>query len=359
MFKNKLNSYVISEVIKSYLTVLFALSLLIWIAQAAKFLGLITETGLSVKIYITYIFLIFPKTLSQLILISFLISLFMTILKLQENKELDIYNLSGISKIEISLLIFKISIFPTILGLLFYLYIVPTSNYKSRQVLAKSEFSMVNSLVKKQNFNSSLKNLTIFVGENDNKGNIEKVYIFEEFKTIISKTGRVLNIEGKNYLELTDGFIHEKDKNNKINVVRFKKTMFDFTKYQTDIIKDPKLQEQKTTEIIKQYKIIKNKKEIENLKYELHKRIFKPLFIPAIALICCFLLFSNNEKINLNKLKISIFTFSTIFIIFIEIILNFSAKKILYTYFLYFLPIILILTISIILIKFLNSEPNK
>ena len=121
MFKNKLNNYIFFEIIKSYLFILVTLSLLIWVMQAAKHLTLITDAGLNVKIYLKYIFLIFPKIISQMMIISFLISLFITLLKLLDTKEIEIYWLSGISKIKIANLIFKISFFPTLLSLFFYL----------------------------------------------------------------------------------------------------------------------------------------------------------------------------------------------------------------------------------------------
>jgi lipopolysaccharide export system permease protein len=353
MFNNKLNNYLFKEILKSYFLVLFSLSLLIWIAQAAKFLNLITESGLSINIYMSYIFLIYPKIASQLTIISFLLSLFLTFLKLLDNKELEIYWLSGISKIKIILITLRVSIIPTLISLILYLYLVPSTNAKSRQIIANSEFSMVNSLVKKNNFNSPLQNLTIFVNKNDNQGNIEKVYIFEKFKTIISKKGRVINIQNKNYLELTEGFIHEKDSNGNISVVKFEKTIFDFTKYQTGVIKYPKQQERSTLWLIKNFKKNKN----SDILYEIHKRLIKPFFIPAIAILCCFLLYTNNEKINLLKLKIFIFSISSFFIIFLEVILNLSVKNLIFQLFFYLMPFLLTLILFQILKKFLEKEP--
>ena len=134
MFKNKLNNYIIKEILKSYILVLISFSLLIWIAQAAKNLNLITESGLSIQTYCYFILLIFPKILSQLMIISFLIGTFLTILKLLDSKEIEIYWLAGISKLNIAFTIFKFSFFPTILALIFYVYLVPHTNFKSREV---------------------------------------------------------------------------------------------------------------------------------------------------------------------------------------------------------------------------------
>jgi len=298
--------------------------------------------------------LIFPKIVSQLMIISFLIGAFLTILKLLDTKEIEIYWLAGISKLNIAFTIFKVSFVPLIIALLFYIYIVPLTNFKSREILANSEFSMINSLVKKNNFNSPLKKLTIFVNKNDNKGNLEKIYIFEEVKTIIAKKGRVVNINNNNYLELIDGFIHEKNPQQNITVVKFEKTIFDFTKYQTEITKYTKLAERSTLWLFKNYKLSKSKDMLE----EIHKRIVKPLFIPFVAFLCCFLLYTNNEKINLTKLKIFIFSLSTLLIIFIEILIGFSAKNYLLQTFFYMLPLMGTTLTFFSLKNFLKKEPT-
>jgi len=91
--------------------------------------------------------------------------------------------------------------------------------------------------------------------------------------------------------------------------------------------------------------------------YEIHKRIFKPLFIPIISILCCFILYTNQEKINLNKLKIFIFSISTLLIIFIEVLLNLSIKNILFQYSLYIIPLLLPILLILILANFLKNEP--
>ena len=352
MFKNKLKNYFAKEILKSYFFVLATLSLLIWITQSARLLYLVTDTGLSINTYVNYIIFLIPKSISQLMVISLLISFFLSIMKFQTNKELEIYWLSGISKMEIVFLVIKTSLLLTALALFFYIYLAPISSKKSRELIANSEFSLVNSLVKKNNFNSPLKGLTIFVNKNDNQGNLEKIYIFENNKTIISKTGRVLNIDEKNYLELSDGVIHEKNTQNNITTIKFQKTLFDFTKYQRNIITQLKVQERDTSWLLDEYE--KSKK--PSVLYEIHKRIFKPLLIPIIAILCCFTLYANNEKINLNKIRISIFSFSTLFIIFFEVLLDFSAKSIYFKYFLYSLPVLGSYLFLLLLSKFLKSE---
>lgn len=352
MFKNKLKNFFASEILKSYFFTLIILSILLLIMQASKLLYLVTDGGLNINNYIIYVIFLLPKIISQLMLISLLISLFLTIIKFQNNKEIEIYWLSGVGKIEIAKLIIQITFLLTLIAYIFFLYLSPFAGFKSRTVLANSEFSLINSIVKKKNFNSILKDLTIFVNKNDNSGNLEQIYIFENNKTIISKKGRVLNINNKNYLELIDGVIHEKNSKNSISSVKFQKTLYNFTKYKNNIITDAKVQEKKIFDLVNQYKQNKN----PDILYEIHKRIFKPLFMPIIAILCCIILFSNNEKINLNKLKIIIFTISTLFLILIEVILNLSIINDVSKYFLYYFPFVAGILLYFFLKKWLINE---
>ena len=354
MFKNKLNNYFIAEILRSYAFVLATLSFLIWITQSARFLYLITDMGLSMNVYVPYILYQLPKIISQMMLISFLISLFISIIKFQNNKEMEIYWLSGISKKEIIWTILKISLVPTIIAFFLYVYLAPMTGLISRNILANSEFSFVNALVKKNNFNSPFNNLTVYVGKNDNQGNLKKVYLFENNKTIIAKQGRVLNTNKKNYLQLIDGFIHEKNENNKIKIIKFEKTLYDFTKYQSNIVTTPKFQERSFLWLLTEFKKNKNN---NNILFEIHKRLFKPMFIPIVALLCCFILYGNNEKFNLIKLRFLIFSLGISFIIFFEILLNLSASKIFFQYFLYSFPICAIIIIYFFLHKFIQNEP--
>ena len=267
---------------------------------------------------------------------------------------MEIYWLSGISKKTIIWTILKISLVPTFIAFFLYVYLAPMTGLISRTILANSEFTFINALVKKNNFNSPFSNLTVYVSENDNRGNLKKVYLFENNKTIIAKRGKVLNVNDKNYLQLIDGFVHEKNQNNKIQIIKFEKTLYDFTKYQSNLTTYPKLQERSFLWLLNEFK--KNKKQ-NSVLFEIHKRIFKPLFIPIIALLCCFILYGNNEKFNLVKLRFFIFTLTIFFIIFFGILLNLSSSNIFFQYFLYLFPICGGITIYFILQKFIQNEP--
>src|SRR6056300_919282 len=285
MVKHKIFKYFFLEFIKLFLLISLSLSILIWMTQAARLLELITEFGNPISIYIKYILLIYPKVYENIFLLSFAISLFFLVSKLEDTNELNIYWLSGISKHSIINFLVKIGILMIAIYIFISAFITPWTLGKSRMVLAQSKFSLINSLVKENNFNSPLSGLTIYVSKNDNKGNLENVLIYEKTRTIIAKTGEVLSNDEGNYLKLYNGITHEKNNEN-ISVINFENTIFDFSKYQMQNIKTLKFNE-RSTKWLYLNRNLSNAK-LNEISEEFNKRLIKPFLILLICLVSCF-----------------------------------------------------------------------
>ena len=54
MFKNKIYNYITLELLKSFILVLFSLSLIAWTVRAVNFLDLIVDSGYSTSTYFIY-----------------------------------------------------------------------------------------------------------------------------------------------------------------------------------------------------------------------------------------------------------------------------------------------------------------
>ena len=282
--------------------------------------------------------------------------MFFLFAKLNDSKEFGIYWLSGISKFKIYKLCMMIGTVALLLHLILSIFIAPWSSYQGRLVLGESKFTLVNALVKEKNFNTPLKGLTIYVENNDKKGNLQGIFIYEKSRIITAQRGRVLSDGENSYLELFNGTSQEKN-NNKINSINFNSTIFDFSKYQLRNTSYPKFTERKIKwlfDTLKDNQISLKKR--TDIRAEINSRLIKPFLILIISTLICFLLFTNNDKINLKKLKILIYTLSVGFLIINQIMLNLSGKNINYTIiYISSLTLILIIT-NIVLYKFINSE---
>jgi hypothetical protein len=217
-------------------------------------------------------------------------------------------------------------------------------------------------LLKQNNFNNPLKKITIYVGKKNQINELEDIILFENNadikKTIIAKSGVVINENSKNLLVLIDGSIQEERKDKKISILDFDKTTLDLSQYNKKTVEYYKFNELSFFELIKKFDN-KNDQQFSNIVGELNDRIIMPLFIPSLVLLACFLITLNKDVINNNLLKIIIFTYGITIIIISEILLDVSSKKIYGSLFLYIAPFSFLMINWTLLNYFLNRENIK
>ena len=356
MLKNKIFQYFFTEFFKIFLLISLSFSLLIWFTQAARLLELITEFGNPVSVYFKYLLFSYPKILQNTFLLNFIISMFFLFAKLNDAKEFGIYWLSGISKFKIYSLCMIIGAVVLVLNLILSIFLAPWSSYQGRLVLGESKFTLVNALVKEKNFNTPLKGLTIYVENNDKRGNLNGIFIYKKSRIITAQKGRVLTDGDNSYLELFNGTSQEKN-NKKINFINFNSTIFDFSKYQLRNTSYPKFTERKINWLFERLKNtqISMKNRID-LRVEINSRLIKPFVILIVSTLICFLLFTNNDKINLKKLRIIIYVLSVSLLIINQIMLNLSGKNITYTMLYIFSLILFFIVTNFIFFKFIKGE---
>lgn len=342
MLKNKLYQYFILSFFKNFCLIIISLSTLMLLTQAARFLSLITEQGNSTLVYINFVILNYPRIMEKTIILSFLISIFFTISKLQNDQELNIYWYSGVSKFNIVKLILLISFVIFIFNLLLSIGIGPYFANKSRQIIASSDFTFINSLVREKNFNTPLKNLTVYVDSNDQKGNLKKIFIHENDRTIVAKEGRVIKKNNAIFLELNDGNSLEKI-DDKINAINFEELIFDFSKFKPKNLTYPKFSERSFFWLL--YNVNNSEFRKDEIRHEINARIIKPFFIFLLAIFSSFILYAKEDKNKYNTRKF-IFFISFILIVLNEVFLNFSSKNLL-TSLSYFLLIFILSAVFI------------
>ena len=350
----------------------FALASIIWTIQAVNFLDLVTDDGHAFAIYLQYSFLTMPKVLTKLIPFSFLIASLLTILKFEKDNELIILWTSGLNKIHIVNLIFKISLLFMILQLLMGSLVTPKTLNISRSLLKDSELQFVPSLLKERKFNDTVKELTVFVNKKRPGGIYENIFIRDEGKvltqvssgssTIFAKTGYVTDDE--KILVLLNGNIQKLEKDNKVNIIKFEKTEINLSGLSTKSISEPKIQETSTVQIIKcmqeeniySHNCSHNLNEIKNVQIEINKRFGMPFFIPLISLVTCFLLSSRKDKKISFYNKYIYFFIAFLILISSEITVRYSGISFNHTAAYYLLPIILLPVIYFLLIKKFKYE---
>ena len=356
--KNTIYKYIFNEFLRYFCITLFALAVIVWTVQSVNFLDLVTEDGHAFRTYFFYSFLIISKILTKLIPFCFLVAIILTILKLEKDNELIIIWTSGLNKIYIVNLIFRISIIIMFVQLIFTNIINPHLLNLSRSIIKNSELQFIPSLLKEKQFNDTITGLTIFVEEKDDNGTYKNIFIRDDgnvlsnigttSSTIFAKSGNMSSDE--KHLILYTGNIQKLKQDGKVNIVRFDKTILNLAGISTKSISEPKMQETSTTKILLCMANLKtnihnckrDKKALMDTKIEINKRFGMPLFIPLIALICSFLLSSRRDKKIYNYYKYIYFFIGFLILAFSEITVRYSGISWNHTAVYYLSPLVML-----------------
>tara|TARA_B100000579_G_C22839628_1_gene860727 strand:+ start:719 stop:1867 length:1149 start_codon:yes stop_codon:yes gene_type:complete len=382
MLKNKIYKYFTIEIIKTFITILFAFTAIAWTVRAVNFLDLVVENGHSVKVYLLFSLLNITNIITKFIPISFLLSLVVSILKFERQNELIILWTAGLNKMKLVNLFFLISILALIIQISFATFVTPNALNKSRNLIKLSDFDSVSSIIKINDFSDSFKDLTFYVQNRNQKNEMKNIFIRDDGTflkglisndedsvntTVTAKSGYINNKK----LILTEGSIQSKGKEGKLNNVNFKKTEISIDSLKPRAITVPKLQETTTPILFKclfKNNIELNKKSLgncpqDNLKREvvetISRRVGMPFYIPLVSLICCFLLISNRGKKYKTFKKYLYFALSFLVLVLAEILVRYSGLSRTNTVLYFIFPFLLTPFVYLILIRSMAFERVK
>ena len=154
-----------------------SLSLIVWVIQAVNYLDFVSEDGHSFKVYFLYTLLNFPKIFSRLFIFMFFISIFYTISRYHEKNELIIFWTNGIRKIDFVNFIVRTSLVLVFVQLILNVFIVPTTQDKARSYIRSSNIDYFPSLIKSKKFINTVEDLTIFIDEKSEKGEMKNIFL--------------------------------------------------------------------------------------------------------------------------------------------------------------------------------------
>ncbi len=377
MFSDKIYRHFFSELSKHFLIVLFALSAIVWAVQSVNFLDLIVEDGHSVDLYLKYSLLNVVKILTKFIPLSFLISLIITIEKLDSDNELMTLWTSGLSKIKIINFFFKVSIIVTFLQLFLACIINPILLNESRSLIKSSNINFVAGTIKTNQFNDTVEGLTVFAEEKNENGVLKNIFIRDDGKvlkgldsdknisnlTIFAKRAKLVD-SVDSPLILEDGTMHSQNKDGKIKAIDFKKTRLNLSGMKTKSIIKAKVQETNSKTLIECLLKTEDKKKLLNcpseekieVLSEINRRFGMPFYVPFVALLCSFLLINREESKfgNLYKYIYGGLSFATLVIA--EILVRYSGLSFYYALLYFLFPVIFIPILYLEILRKFSSE---
>ena len=378
MLKNKIYNYITIELIKSFILILFSLSLIAWTVRAVNFLDLIVDSGYSTSTYFTYSILNLTNIMTKFIPLSFLLALVLTIIRLERQNEFLILWTSGVAKSKVTNLFFIISVFILLIYIIFSTIVTPSALFKSRSLIKQSGVDTVTNLLKPNTFSDTFSGLTFYVGEKEdniiknifirddsnNLNNLRPDNTSAKNKTVIAERG----IIDKNKIVLEKGVIQSYEEDNTVRIIQFNKTLLNFNNLDNRVIKDVKIQETSTLKILSCLKnhyynkiselYVKNcpKNNIAIVIETFSRRVLMPMYIPLVSILISFMLIYTKNKKNKIINRYLFFLVSFILLVLSELLVRYSgiSKIGFYTYLI--TPFILMPILYFILINKFGKE---
>ena len=170
MLTNKIQKYILKDIIKNFLTILLTFTAIAWTVRAVNFLDLIIEDGFNPYVYFKYSILNLSAILTRFTPLSFLIGLLLTIIKLEKQQEFLILWTSGLNKLKIANTFILLSVLITLIQILMTFYFNPFLLSKSRILLKTQQEKEITSVLRSNNFNDTFKGITFYI-EKKNENN--------------------------------------------------------------------------------------------------------------------------------------------------------------------------------------------
>ena len=332
------------DTIAFFLLVTIIFGSIVWVIQAVNYLDYVTEDGHGLKTYFLFTLFSFPKIISKLIPFVFFIALFFTLINYDSKNELLILWTNGISKLGFVKKIFAISIFVLLVQIFFSAFLSPFTQYKARLFLKESNIDFFTSLIKEGKFINVVEGLTIFIDKKKSNNTFANIFIDDSSKAqnriIYAKTGKIVENNKKKIFILNNGQILNKEKS-KFNIFQFEEINFDLSNYNTNTILAPKIQEIETRQLLNCYMSLNRKSFIDQenydfscedsiikeIKEEMLKRLFKPIYIPVVALISCILIMKPKSDIFFNRARNMSFLLGFFLLVLSESLLRYSISS--------------------------------
>ena len=357
------------DILSFFLLSSIAITSIIWVIQGVNLLDIVTEKGHAIGVYFIYSLLNIPKIFSKLLIFTYFLTLFVVLNKYEENNEILVFWTNGIKKISFINYLAKFSLIFVFIQLSLNMYIVPYTQNLAQQYLNASSMEFFPKLLQEKKFSNVMQNLTIFVEENSDEGNLKGIYIKEQLgndekKIILAKEGKLIKDKNGFSFELMDGKITNINKNGSFNL-GFEETIYELSKFDSKTRKTSKLDEinmnfllfclNKFVETRKNENIRCGEKSsyaIPEIYEETFKRIINPIYIIILSLVSSLIILNSKITFLQNYFKIFLFILGFVVILFSELSYKFIISAIEIEFFFIVLPVLLILFFYVfILIK--------
>ena len=172
--------YLVRQLVLPTLLATVAFSGAVWLSQSLRFVDLIVNKGLPLTTFLYLTTLLFPSLLLVVMPFALFCAVLFAYHRLSSESELVVMRSVGLSNLQLAAPGLALGLVITAIGYLNSLYLMPTAfrDFRDLQFEIKRDFSHL--LLQPGVFNSPVPNLTVFVREADDSGELNGILVHDE-----------------------------------------------------------------------------------------------------------------------------------------------------------------------------------
>ena len=192
----RLDRYILRQLLVALTAVTIALVALIWLTQSLKFVELVVNRGLSLRVFLQLTSLMVPGFLAVILPITTFVVVQFTYQRLTGDRELTVMRAAGLSPWALSRPALMLATISAAIGLVLNIWIVPASSEAFRRYQFEIRNRVAAFLLQEGVFTSISDQLTVYVRARDQDGTLRGILVEDDrapnsHATILAESGHL------------------------------------------------------------------------------------------------------------------------------------------------------------------------
>ena len=289
---SRIDRYVFRQLLLALVAVTTGLVALIWLTQSLRFVELVVNRGLSLRVFLELTSLQIPYFVSVILPITTYVVVQFIYQRLAGDRELTVLRAAGLSPLALARPALAVAAVAIVVGYVLNLWVVPAASGAFRQYQFEIRNRVAAFLLQEGVFTPVSEDLTVYVRARDQDGLLRGILIEDARQTnnpatILAERGRLVGSEGSPRVLLMNGSRQEIDRQTgRLNVLTFAENAIDLSrgaKGEEQRFRD--MTEMSIGELLDPPPGMVQARDIPKLRVEAHRRLATPLSTLSFTMI--------------------------------------------------------------------------
>jgi lipopolysaccharide export system permease protein len=306
----RLDRYILRQLLTALVAVTTALVALIWLTQSLRFVELVVNRGLSMRVFLQLTSLLIPGFVAVILPITSFVVVQFVYQRLAGDRELTVMRSAGLSQWALARPGIMLGVIAMTANLILNIWIVPVTSRAFREYQFELRNKVAAFLLQEGVFTAISDQLTVYVRSRDRDGTLHGIMVEDDRQahtqaTILAESGRLVAQGNVPRVLLENGSREEIDsKTGRLDVLTFAQDTVDLTSgHGEDAQRIREDNEMSMDELLHPDPAIVPQRDFGKLLVEANRRLTQPLTAVGFSLVALFFVLNGSFRRSGNFLR--------------------------------------------------------